>query len=53
MRLYVLASGSKGNLSVLESNQKHYMIDCGLPITKMKKNLWMQISILKVLIRFF
>lgn len=39
MRLYVLASGSKGNLSVLESNQKHYMIDCGLPITKMKKKL--------------
>ncbi|QWB99646.1 MBL fold metallo-hydrolase [Mycoplasmatota bacterium] len=39
MKLTVLASGSKGNASLLEFNDKKYLIDCGITYRQLKLRL--------------
>lgn len=39
MRYYVLASGSKGNATVLECEHGRILIDLGLPLVELKKRL--------------
>ena len=39
MRYYILASGSKGNATVLECKQGRILIDLGLPLTDFNKRL--------------
>lgn len=39
MQIYVLASGSKGNLTIINDEKSFYMIDCGISLRKIKQKL--------------
>ena len=39
MRITILASGSKGNSTLIETNTKNILIDVGLPLSNLEKRL--------------
>lgn len=39
MEIFVLASGSKGNIAAIKINEKILLIDCGIPLSKIKEKL--------------
>ena len=39
MKISILASGSKGNSTLIETNTKNILIDVGLPLSNLEKRL--------------